>query len=147
MRIKFTRFISTGNSKNVTFFRENYFNFTCNSVLTVKFIFSVYNNEHYIDASLVPLLKERQGEKEQKERERQRYERDRQQREREKEQKVREEERKRRDAIEVLRKEQKNGMPEDVVKDGEEKMQKSTDKFSKLIDEVLDAKEKEILTV
>jgi ribosome recycling factor len=53
----------------------------------------------------------------------------------------------RRDAIEVLRKEQKNGMPEDVVKDGEEKMQKSTDKFSKLIDEVLDAKEKEILTV
>ena len=53
----------------------------------------------------------------------------------------------RRDAIEILRKEQKNGMPEDVVKDGEEKMQKSTDKFSKLIDEVLDAKEKEILTV
>ena len=33
-----------------------------------KAIFSVYNDENYIDAPLVPLLKERQGEKEQKER-------------------------------------------------------------------------------
>ena len=53
----------------------------------------------------------------------------------------------RRDAIETLRKEQKNGMPEDVVKDGEDSMQKTTDKFSKVIDEILAAKEKEILTV
>ena len=54
----------------------------------------------------------------------------------------------RRDAIEVLRKEQKNnGMPEDVAKDGEDSMQKITDKYSKVIDEILAVKEKEILTV
>lgn len=53
----------------------------------------------------------------------------------------------RRDAIEALKKAQKDGMPEDVVKDGEDMAQKITDKYSKLIDEVLAAKEKEIMTV
>lgn len=53
----------------------------------------------------------------------------------------------RRDAIEGLKKAVKNGMPEDVQKDGEEKVQKMHDKYMKRIDEVFAAKEKEILTV
>ena len=53
----------------------------------------------------------------------------------------------RRDAIEGLKKAVKNGMPEDVSKDGEDKAQKMHDKYMKKIDEVLAAKEKEILTV
>lgn len=53
----------------------------------------------------------------------------------------------RRDAIEGLKKAVKNGMPEDVSKDGEEKAQKMHDKYMKKIDEIFAAKEKEILTV
>lgn len=53
----------------------------------------------------------------------------------------------RRDAIEGLKKAIKNGMPEDVEKDGEAKMQKIHDSYMKKIDEVFAAKEKEILTV
>ena len=53
----------------------------------------------------------------------------------------------RRDAIEGLKKAVKNGMPEDVQKDGEEKVQKLHDKYLKRIDEIFSAKEKEILTV
>ena len=53
----------------------------------------------------------------------------------------------RRDAIETLKKMQKNGMPEDIVKDSETSVQKETDAFSKKIDELLAAKEKEIMTV
>ena len=53
----------------------------------------------------------------------------------------------RRDAIDALKKLQKEGLPEDVEKDSEAAMQKSTDKFTKKIDEVLAAKEKEIMTV
>lgn len=53
----------------------------------------------------------------------------------------------RRDAIEGLKKAVKNGMPEDVQKDGEEKVQKLHDKYLKRIDELFAAKEKEILTV
>ncbi len=53
----------------------------------------------------------------------------------------------RRDGIEQLKKEQKDGMPEDLVKDSEASIQKEVDTFNKKVDEVLLAKEKEILTV
>lgn len=53
----------------------------------------------------------------------------------------------RRDAIETLKKLQKEGLPEDSEKDSEESVQKKTDSFSKKVDEVLAAKEKEIMTV
>ena len=53
----------------------------------------------------------------------------------------------RRDAIEGLKKAIKNGMPEDVSKDGVDKVQKIHDKYMKKIDEIFAAKEKEILTV
>lgn len=53
----------------------------------------------------------------------------------------------RREAMESLKKLQKEGLPEDVEKDDEEKVQKFTDKYVKKIDEVLELKEKEIMTV
>ncbi len=53
----------------------------------------------------------------------------------------------RREAIEGLKKELKNGMPEDVEKDGEAAMQKLHDKYIKKVDDMLTAKEKEIMTV
>ena len=53
----------------------------------------------------------------------------------------------RRDAIEGLKKAIKDGMPEDVEKDAETKVQKMHDQYMKKIDEVFAAKEKEILTV
>ena len=53
----------------------------------------------------------------------------------------------RRECIEGLKKAVKEGMSEDVSKDGETKVQKIHDKIMKQIDEVFAAKEKEILTV
>ena len=53
----------------------------------------------------------------------------------------------RRDAIELLKKAQKEGMPEDVQKDHEQLVQKETDAFTKKVDELVSAKEKEIMTV
>ena len=53
----------------------------------------------------------------------------------------------RRDAIDALKKAIKQGMPEDVEKDGEAAVQKLHDKFLKQIDDIFAAKEKEILTV
>ena len=53
----------------------------------------------------------------------------------------------RRDAIEGLKKASKEGMPEDVEKDAEAKVQKMHDRYMKRIDEIFAAKEKEILTV
>lgn len=53
----------------------------------------------------------------------------------------------RRDAIEGLKKEVKNGMPEDVEKDGEAAVQKIHDKFIKKVEGMLADKEKEIMTV
>ena len=53
----------------------------------------------------------------------------------------------RRDAIEGLKKAIKDGMPEDVEKDAEAKVQKIHDRFMKRIDEIFAAEEKEILTV
>lgn len=54
----------------------------------------------------------------------------------------------RRDAIDQLKKALKNeGMPEDTEKEAEEHVQKVTDKNIKKVDEVVAAKEKDILTV
>ena len=53
----------------------------------------------------------------------------------------------RRDAIESLKKLQKEGLPEDSEKDFEDEVQKLTDNFSKKVEEILAAKEKEIMTV
>ena len=53
----------------------------------------------------------------------------------------------RRDQIELIKKMQKEGLPEDVAKDTEGLIQKETESFYKKIDELLVAKEKEIMTV
>jgi len=53
----------------------------------------------------------------------------------------------RRDAIEDLKKLKKDGLPEDMEKDAEENAQKLTDKSIKKVDELLEKKEKDILTV
>ena len=53
----------------------------------------------------------------------------------------------RRDIIERLKKGVKDGLSEDAEKDAEEKLQKLHDKFIKKIEELLAAKEKEIMTV
>ena len=53
----------------------------------------------------------------------------------------------RRDAIELLKKQVKEGLPEDAEKDAEEEVQKLHDKFIKAIDESYAHKEKEIMTV
>ncbi|MGM9786796.1 MAG: ribosome recycling factor [Candidatus Cryptobacteroides sp.] len=53
----------------------------------------------------------------------------------------------RRDAIELLKKAQKEGMPEDMQKEYEQNVQKETDSFTKKVDEVVSSKEKEIMTV
>lgn len=54
----------------------------------------------------------------------------------------------RRDAVDLLKKAQKNeGLPEDGEKEGEEELQKVTDKHVKAIDTLISAKEKDIMTV
>jgi len=53
----------------------------------------------------------------------------------------------RRDAIEHIKKLQKQGLSEDVAKDTEKKMQETTDKYISLIEKHLSAKEKEIMSV
>ena len=54
----------------------------------------------------------------------------------------------RRDAVDLLKKAQKNeGMSEDTEKEAEDEVQKVTDKFIKKIDEIVSAKEKDIMTV
>ena len=53
----------------------------------------------------------------------------------------------RRDAIELLKKQVKDGMPEDVEKDAEADAQKLHDKYIRQIDDVYAKKEKEIMTV
>ena len=53
----------------------------------------------------------------------------------------------RRDAVDAFKKAQKEGMPEDESKDGETQSQKLLEKFSKVLEEVLAKKEKEIMTV
>jgi len=53
----------------------------------------------------------------------------------------------RREAIEKLKKLSKDGLPEDVAKDAEGEAQKIHDKYIKKVDDLLMAKEKEIMTV
>ena len=53
----------------------------------------------------------------------------------------------RRDGIELLKKANKEGMPEDLQKDYEQLIQKETDAYTKKIDEQVAAKEKDIMTV
>ena len=53
----------------------------------------------------------------------------------------------RRDAIETLKKQVKDGMPEDAEKDAEDEAQKLHDKYIKQIDELYAKKEKDIMTV
>jgi ribosome recycling factor len=53
----------------------------------------------------------------------------------------------RRDANESIKKLQKNGLPEDMAKDNEDKIQKLTDSYIAKVDVHLEKKEKEIMTV
>ncbi len=53
----------------------------------------------------------------------------------------------RRDAIEHIKKLQKNGLSEDVAKDAETDVQGITDKFTAAVEKHLDTKEKEIMAV
>ncbi|MFT3826821.1 MAG: ribosome recycling factor [Chitinophagaceae bacterium] len=53
----------------------------------------------------------------------------------------------RRDAMEQVKKLQKNGLSEDVSKDAEKDIQETTDRYIVLVDKHLAAKEKEIMTV
>jgi ribosome recycling factor len=53
----------------------------------------------------------------------------------------------RRDGNEALKQMQKDGLSEDLEKDAELEIQKITDEFTKLVDELVEEKEKEIMTV
>jgi ribosome recycling factor len=53
----------------------------------------------------------------------------------------------RKDANDNVKKAQKNGLPEDMAKDAEDKIQKLVDSFAVKIDKHLEAKEKEIMTI
>ncbi len=53
----------------------------------------------------------------------------------------------RREGIDEVKKAVKDGMPEDMGKDGEAELQKLHDKYIKKVDEMFSGKEKEILTV
>ncbi len=54
----------------------------------------------------------------------------------------------RRDMTDDLKKAEKaENMPEDSVKDGQDKIQKATDKYVKIIDDIVAEKEKEVMTV
>jgi ribosome recycling factor len=53
----------------------------------------------------------------------------------------------RREAIDEFKKMQKNGLPEDAEKEAEEKMEKLTEMYYKKVDELLNRKEQEIMTV
>ena len=53
----------------------------------------------------------------------------------------------RRDVVEAHKKFKKDGLEEDICKDAETEIQKHTDTFSKKVDELVAAKEKEIMTV
>ena len=54
----------------------------------------------------------------------------------------------RRDMTDDLKKAEKaENLPEDSVKDGQDKIQKTTDKYVKIIDDVVVEKEKEVMTV
>jgi ribosome recycling factor len=54
----------------------------------------------------------------------------------------------RRDLVDDLKKlEKSENLPEDVVKDNQDEIQKLTDKYVRIIENAVDEKEKEVLTV
>ena len=53
----------------------------------------------------------------------------------------------RREANEELKQMKKDGLPEDEVKNGETEVQKLTDEFSEKVDKLIEAKEKDIMTI
>jgi len=53
----------------------------------------------------------------------------------------------RRDAIEQVKKQQKNGLSEDAAQDGEKEIQELTNKHIALVDKHLAAKEKEVMSI
>ena len=54
----------------------------------------------------------------------------------------------RRDSTDAIKKlEKSEGLPEDVIKDGTDKIQKITDKFTKNVDETVSLKEKEVMEI
>ncbi len=54
----------------------------------------------------------------------------------------------RRDSTDAVKKlEKTDNLPEDAVKDGQDQIQKITDKFTKLVDETVSAKEKEVMEI
>jgi len=53
----------------------------------------------------------------------------------------------RKDAIDFIKQAQKDGLPEDEAKTGEAKVQELTDRFNKKVEEVLAAKDKDIMTI
>ncbi|MBZ4676330.1 MAG: ribosome recycling factor [Anaerophaga sp.] len=53
----------------------------------------------------------------------------------------------RRETNDELKKLKKDGLPEDMEKDAEDQVQKLTDKFTKKVEEMLEKKEKDIMTV
>jgi ribosome recycling factor len=53
----------------------------------------------------------------------------------------------RRDAMEHIKKLQKNGLSEDICKDAEKEVQEMTDRYISVVDKHLAAKEKEVMTV
>jgi len=53
----------------------------------------------------------------------------------------------RREANDNIKKEQKNGLPEDLAKDAEAKTQKVTDEYIVKVDKHLETKEKEVMTI
>ena len=53
----------------------------------------------------------------------------------------------RRDAIEQIKKLQKDGLSEDAAKDAEKVIQDITDKFIALVEKLLAAKEKEMMAI
>jgi ribosome recycling factor len=54
----------------------------------------------------------------------------------------------RRDMSDALKKAEKSdNLPEDMVKDNQDKIQKVTDKYTKIIDTAVSEKEKEVMTV
>ncbi|MFN9801271.1 MAG: ribosome-recycling factor, partial [Bacteroidota bacterium] len=53
----------------------------------------------------------------------------------------------RKDALDFIKQAQKDGLPEDEAKTGETKVQELTDKFNRKVDEVLAAKDRDIMTI
>jgi ribosome recycling factor len=53
----------------------------------------------------------------------------------------------RKEGIDFIKQAQKDGLPEDEAKAGEAKVQELTDKFNRKIDELIQAKDKDIMTI